>query len=141
MPKNIEEYMSFYGIKHDKKKAIFFKAVHSTKEGYVSDYDPQVKYMVGESISIDCDSDIYEECSYGIHIAHLNWCLDFGRSWANLAIIEVEADIEKIVLPLASSGKVRTSKIKVLREVPITECGVYGKILANRMKNSKKENE
>ncbi len=141
MPKNIEEYMAFYGIKHDKKKAIFYKAVHSTKEGYVSDYDSRVKYVVGESISIDCDPDIYEECSYGIHIAHLNWCLDFGRSWENLAIIEVEVDIEKIVLPLASIGKVRTSKIKVLREVPLTECGVYGKILANRIKNSKKENE
>ena len=141
MPKNIEEYMSFYGIKHDKKKAIFFKAVHSTKEGYVSDYDSRVKYTIGESISIDCDSDVYEECSYGIHIAHLNWCLDFGRNWENLAIIEVEVDIKNIVLPLTSNGKVRTSKIKVLREVPLTECGVYGRILAKRTKNSKKENE
>ncbi len=28
MPKTIEEYCSFYGIKHDKKTGKFFKAVH-----------------------------------------------------------------------------------------------------------------
>ena len=36
--------------------------------------------------------------------------------------------------PENSNGKVRTSKVKVLRKVPIEKCGVYGKILANNKK-------
>ena len=133
MPKTIAEFMSFYGIKHDKNKAVFFKAVHRFEEGYVSDYDQTFKYQIGEIIHENCDPDIGEDCSYGIHIAHLTWCLDFGRDWSNLAIIAVETDISKIVLPINTNGKVRTSEIKVLHEVPLETCGIFGKILAKRL--------
>lgn len=154
MPKNIEEFMSFYGIKHDKKKAIFFKAVHKVTEppeenfnetnkicsvnvSYVSDHDSDFVYPIGEIVKEDCDPNTWDDCSYGIHIAHRSWCLDFGRDWRDLAIIEVETDIDKIILPNNSTGKVRTSEVKVLREVPLEECGVYGKILAKRNKEDK----
>ena len=30
------------------------------------------------------------------------------------------------------NGKVRTSEAKVIREVPLEECGLFGKILARR---------
>lgn len=80
----------------------------------------------------DCDPDVTDACSNGIHISHLNWALNFGRSWADMAIIEVETKIDDIVLPEGSDGKVRTSCVKVLREVPLEECGVFGKILTKR---------
>ena len=137
MPRNIEEFMSFYGIKHDKKKAIFFKAVHHTEKGYISDHDPDFMYPIGEVVKNECDPRVYDDCSYGIHIAHRSWCLDFGRNWSDLAIIEVETDIDKIVLPNGSTGKVRTSEVKVLREIPLEECGVFGKILSKRTKEDK----
>ncbi|MDD2954028.1 MAG: hypothetical protein PHC95_12845, partial [Parabacteroides sp.] len=138
MPKNIEEFMSFYNIKHDKKKAIFFKAVHHSEEGYVSDHDSDIKYPIGELVRESCDPDTRDDCSYGIHIAHRSWCLDFGRQWEDLAIIEVETDIDKIILPNGTNGKVRTSEVKVLREIPLEECGVYRKILAKRIKEENK---
>lgn len=137
MPRNIEEFMSFYGIKHDKKKAIFFKAVHHTEKGYISDHDPDFMYPISEVVKNECDPRVYDDCSYGIHIAHRSWCLDFGRNWSDLAIIEVETDIDKIVLPNGSTGKVRTSEVKVLREIPLEECGVFGKILSKRTKEDK----
>ena len=49
-----------------------------------------------------------------------------------IGTIECEVKIDDIVMPTNTDGKVRTSKIKVIREVPLEECGVYGKILAKK---------
>ena len=136
-PRNIEEYMAFYGIKHTKTKAIFFKAVHKKNDFYVSDKDSSFEYHIGKSAKCedDLNTDINEECGSGIHIAHLDWCLNYGRNWNDLAILECEAAIKDIIVPLYGNGKVRVDKVKVLREVPLEECGVYGKILAKRRKS------
>ena len=134
MPKCIEDFMNFYNIKHDKKKAKFFKAVHKDAHGYFSDYNREFRYQIGATIKEECDTNAVRNCSYGIHIAHRAWALDFGRDWSDLAIIEVETDIDKIVMPEMTDGKVRTSEITVLREVPLEECGIFGKIIAKRLK-------
>jgi hypothetical protein len=149
-PKTIHEYLDFFGIKHDKKTAVLYKAVHKildetaelyadqqmldgiSQYKYCSDRDADFQYCIGETIRENCNPDTNEDCSYGIYIAHLAWALDFGNGWSDLAILEVEADIDKIVLPKCGNGKVRTSEVKVLREIPLEECGVYGKILARR---------
>ena len=134
MPKTIHEFMDFYGIKHTKTKAIFYKAVRKTLDGHlISDYDSNFEYKIGELKTEKCDTNTDVECSFGIHISHLDWALKFGCNWHNLAIIECEVKISDIVVPKNTDGKVRTSKIKVIREVPLEECGVYGKILARRI--------
>ncbi len=133
-PKTIHEFMDFYGIKHDKKKAIFYKAVHKKDGKYISDYNDYFAYGIDKIIKEECDPDTDKNCSYGIHISHLNWALKYGDMWDDLAILELETDIDKIVLPKNSDGKARTSEVKVLREVPLEECGIYGKILAKRKK-------
>ena len=134
MPKTIEEYCSFYGIKHDKKKGKFFKAVRKTDDGkYISDRDNDFEYKIGYKAKADSlDTDVIEDCGHGIHIAHLGWCIDYGRDWRNLAILEVEADLDKIIVPKGCPGKIRCLEVDVIREVPLEECGVYGKILAKR---------
>ncbi len=134
MPKNIEDFMNFYNIKHTKTKGLFFKAVHKKNDEYVSDYNQNFKYEVGKIIKEECDSNVKEECSKGIHISSLQFALDFGCCWNDLAILECETKINDIVLPEDSDGKVRTSRIKVIREVPLSECGVYGKIIEKRLK-------
>jgi hypothetical protein len=149
-PKTIHEYLDFFGIKHDKKTAVLYKAVHKTLPAtaelyadqqmldsilqykYCSDRDADFQYYIGKIIHENCNPDTEEDCSYGIHISHLAWALNFGCNWSDLAILEVEADIDKIVLPKRGNGKVRTSEVKVLREIPLEECGIYGKILARR---------
>ena len=119
-----------------KKKATLYKAVHKIESEngcrYVSDYNPDFIYQIGAVIKEDCDQDVSVPCSFGIHISHLNWALCFGSDFKDLAVLEIETDIDNIVLPLRSEGKVRTSEIKVLREIPLEECGAYGKILAKR---------
>lgn len=131
-PKSIIEFLNFYGIRHSKTKAIMYKAVRKTETGYVSDYDNSFCYEIGKIKKETCDDNVFNVCSNGIHIAHLNWALSFGRDWKDLAILEVESKISDIVLPVESDGKVRTCQIKVLRELPLEECGLYGKIIARR---------
>ena len=133
MPKNIKEFMNLYGIKHGKRTAIFYKAVHKQDDEYVSDFNRNFKYEISKLITEpECSVDITDVCGKGIHISHLNGALNYGSNWKNLAILELEVKIKDIVMPINSDGKVRTSKVKVIREVPLSECGLYGKILERR---------
>ena len=132
MPKSLEDFMNFYGIKHTKTKGTFYKAVRKINNKYVSNYDSNFTYEIGKTKAERLDENTDRECSFGIHISSLQFALNFGSDWSNLAILEVESKLADIVLPQNSNGKVRTSKIKVIREVPLSECGVYGKILEKR---------
>ncbi len=134
-PKSIHQFMDFYGIKHTKTKAVFYKAVHRRGNKYFADYNNDFTYEVGKTATeLNIDTDINEDCGKGIHISTLNFALEFGKNWKDLVILEVETKIDNIVLPKNSEGKVRTDKVKVLREIPLEECGLYGKILAKRRK-------
>ena len=134
MPKTIEEYCSFYNIKHDKKKGRFFKCVHKRDGKYFSDQNVCFEYVIGKKSKADyLDDDITEDCGHGIHIAYLEWALNYGRKWKDLAILEVEAKLDSIILPADCPGKVRCLEVDVIREVPLEECGLYGKIIARRI--------
>ncbi len=137
MPKNIFKFMDFYGIKHTKTKATFYKSVHKTSGGiYFSDHNQDYVYELGQTYKEECDTEVTQDCGRGLHIAHLDWALKFGCGWSDLAILEVETKISDIVMPKNTDGKVRTSSLKVLREVPLEECGVLGKILSKRQERN-----
>lgn len=137
-PKNVHEYVDFYGLPHTKKYGTFYKAVHKVDGKYISDYDCRFKYEVGKTAKSEyLDTDVSELCGKGIHVAYLQWVLDFGAEWDNLAILEVKAKPDNVIVP-PNAGKVRVDEVKVIREVPLEECGLYGKILANRRKKNVK---
>ena len=154
MPRNIEEFMNFYGIEHDKTTALFYKAVHKrtigtlyvdgkefhSKYEYISDYDAGFKYEIGKKVTSNgFDDDAEEHYGKGIHISHKSWALDFGKNWGDLALLEVKVKIKDILLPKYSDGKVRAPKVEVIREVPLEECGLFGQILLKR-RNSYEQN-
>ena len=132
-PCSIDEYVDFYGIENSNGKAQLFKAVRKRDGLYRSDWDSDFVYTIGKSVVADgfC-TDPNEDCGHGIHMAYLNWCLVYGSSWPDLAILEVEVDMSTVVVPRYGSGKVRAPSCKVIREVPLEECGLYGKVLAKR---------
>ena len=139
MPRNIEEFMNFYGIEHDKTTAIFYKAVHKRRTGtlytYISDFDRLFKYEIGKKIaSYGFNNDTGESCGRGIHISNKSWALNYGRNWEDLALLEVKVKIKDILLPKHSDGKVRAPKVEIIREVPFEECGALGQILLKRRK-------
>ena len=141
-PSTIEEWADSNGIKIENGKIRLYKAVHKLRNGlYVSDWSPDFVYKVGE---IACSNGFTyspeENCGCGIHMATASWACKYGRFWDDLALLELEADVEKIVVPLYEVGKVRAPKAKVLREVPLEEAGVIGKMLAKRKANNKISN-
>lgn len=135
-PETIQEFMNFYGVTHDETNATFYKVVRKICGKYVSNHRSDFEYVIGEYKSEKCDPDITKNCAPGIHIAPLDKALKLGKDWDNIAVLEVETNISDIILPKEHDGKVRTSKVKVIREVPLNECGILGKMVADR--NTKK---
>lgn len=135
-PRTVTEYLDYYGIKHGNNTRLY-KAVHKRKGKYYSDYDSEFEYVIGETKAVNTlNTDTSEDCGEGIHMAYLGWCLEYGKDWGDLAILEVEAEVEGIILPEDNPGKVRAKSVKVLREIPLEECGVFGKILAKKRRNA-----
>ena len=42
-------------------------------------------------------------------------CVDYGKDWSDLAIIEVEVEAGGIIVPTSGCGKVRAAKVKLIR--------------------------
>ena len=135
-PKTAKEYVDFYGLESDGTTVKLYKAVHKRNGVFESDNNRAFKYVVGEEAVADrLDTNPNENCGHGIHAAHKAWCIDYGRCWEDLAILEVEMALDGLVVPINGPGKVRADKCKVLREVPLSECGLYGKILDRQRGN------
>ncbi len=133
-PSSIDEYIGFYGIETDGNKVKLFKAVHFDGENYFSSADPTFIYTIGETVKPTnrFNGNPIHDCGAGIHLAYKAWAVDYGQRWDDLAILELEAEKCDILVPLYGNGKVRAKKAKVLREVPLEECGLLGKMIANR---------
>jgi len=102
-------------------KAILYKAVHKDGDIYRSDKDSSFTYKIGGKATENCDPLKGKSCSYGLHVSHKKWAIDFGKSWKDMALLECEVPIRKIVVSEDCDGKVRTSELKVIREVPKEE--------------------
>ena len=133
-PSTIREFIdSIGGLEETEKTVRLFKAVHKRNDIYFSDNDESFRYVIGEIAEADgLSEDPEEDCGHGIHMADKSWCVAYGHEWRDLAIIEVEAEKDGIVVPLYGVGKVRARSVKVIREVPLEECGILGKQLAKR---------
>jgi hypothetical protein len=114
-------FEKFYPVEKNGKKVKLYKAVHKKNEEYVSEYNNNFKYIIGEEKTEQCDKRTEQSCSNGIHLSILNWAVLFGKKWVDMAILECETDIKDIVVSEDCDGKVRTSKCKVIREVPKSE--------------------
>lgn len=115
------------------KDRIYYKCVHKDKEGrYYSHWDNTFTYTIGETVlpEYELDTELTSECGPGIHVATIEWALEsYYLIDKDMAILEVEVPEDaEIVVPYTSTGKLRASKVKVLREVPIEECGLLGEI-------------
>ena len=134
-PQNIDEYIETYELENDGETVRLFKAVHKQNGKYMADW-AQFEYIIGEVAEADSlDEDVNKDCGHGIHMAYKEWCVSYGANWTDLAILELETEIKGVIVPIGGAGKVRAAKAKVIREVPLEECGLYGKILARKVAN------
>ena len=136
-PKNIEEYIDYYGLIATATTIKLYKAVHFCGGVYRSDYNHEFFYPIGDVVTPDngFNESVRIKCGAGIHLAYKEWAIDYGAYWSDLAILECECEKSDVLVPLCGDGKVRARKAKVLREVPLEECGALGKIIAKRRVN------
>ena len=132
-PRNISEYIDFYNITRSENNVLLYKAVHKKDGRFLSDHNNNFEYIIGGiAVADKLTTRIDEICGHGIHMAYKEWCVDYGRDWDDLAILEVEADISEIVVPVNGNGKIRAKQAKIIREIPVEECGISGKIYAKK---------
>lgn len=113
---------------------IYYKCVFKNSKGiYRSLYNPSFTYKIGETVLPDAyNNDPTEMCGAGIHIASAEWALDHYYSDSTTVLLEVEVPEDaEIVVPYRTDGKLRASKVKVLREVPVEELGAVGLFFKN----------
>ena len=135
-PDNITDWASANGITITEGKIRLYKAVHKRDGKYVADWDNDFIYTIGVVAEANgFTTDPAEARGQGIHMATLGWSATYGRDWGDIALLELEADADEIVVPLYETGKVRAPKALVIREVPLEEAGIMGKILAKRRTN------
>ena len=139
----IDSYINYFGIKEKQDKIILYKAVRKDDHGVLTSYyDSEFKYEIGKTAhqaNINTDTD--EACGVGLHVSTADFAL---RNYANredFVIIECEVPKDKTVVYRFSDGKIRTSELRVLREVPFEELGAYGRIVAKKRKEGGEENE
>ena len=137
-PSNIDEYIDFHGLDANGTTVKLYKAVHFYNGTYHADYDCKFIYTIGDIATPDngFSGSVLSNCGAGIHLAHMAWAINYGANWSDLAVLECECEKSDVLVPLYGDGKVRARKAKVLREVPLEECGLLGKIIAKRRANN-----
>ena len=132
-PDNITDWAGANGIAITEGKIRLYKAVHKRDGKYVADWDNDFIYTIGAVAEANgFTTDPAEDCGRGIHMATLAWAVHYGNGWSDIALLELEADASEVVVPLYETNKVRAPKALVIREVPLGEAGIMGKILARR---------
>ena len=111
------EYQQLYPVEKKGKKVLLYKAVHKKDGRYFSDNTKDFEYSIGEVKEHECAPKEDSSCATGLHIAHRSWAYSFGFSWSDRALLECEVDPKDIVVSADCDGKVRTKRLKVLREV------------------------
>ena len=133
-PDNITAWADGNNIPIIDGKIKLYKAVHKRNTVYVSDWDRDFFYEIGEmAVANGFTVEPEEDCGQGIHMATASWACAYAQKWDDIALLELEADAAEIVVPLYETGKVRAPKAKVLREVPLEEAGLLGKMIAKRL--------
>jgi hypothetical protein len=108
---------------------IYYKCVHKKNNRYYSIYDENYEYKIGElAIPDDYRPEPSWSCGQGIHVATLEWALSNYFTSKNCAILEVRVPEDaELVAPYTSNGKLRASKVEILRKVSLDELGELGK--------------
>ena len=90
----------------------------------VGPYNGGIKYEQGKSVSVDdANTDDTEQCAAGINIATLDWCMMNWQEGYRILIVEfTAADIACI--PIATDGKFRVHRCKVVGEKDLKEIGL-----------------
>ena len=107
-------------LKEQTGKIRAYKLTNSADEGQ---YYGGVKYVLGKTLQEKADTDDNVHCSYGISLATLDWCMKEWQEGCKIKVCEfTPKDIAAI--PIATDGKFRVHKCKVIKEVDLKKIGL-----------------
>ena len=122
----INPYMTtpLFLLKDQIGKIRAYKLVDSEQEG---PYQGGIVYKIGKTVSVkNACTDINQQCAPGISLATLDWCIKDWREGYKILIAEFTSkDIAAI--PIATDGKFRVSKCKIVGEKNLKEIGLKGR--------------
>jgi hypothetical protein len=84
----------------------------------------KLTYGIGDVVGVDnADTDDTQLCGAGINVATLDWCMrEWIKRW-HILIVEFEAS-DIACIPIATDGKIRLHKCKVIGEKDLAELGL-----------------
>lgn len=131
--RDIYEFIISHNIKVTKDKMTLYliTKLENQKHYYSKDrttYNVECNVEKGEKILCDIDK---ENDRIGIHLypkTHVLRHLLNDLNWKNISILEVEIYIKDAICK--SCDEIITSKVTVKKEIPLSECDLYGKVLS-----------
>ena len=114
------EFSKRYPVEIKGKNTLLYKAVHKKDNRYFSENDKDFEYEIGKEYTRKVVKN-NESCGQGLHLAFKGWAVGFGANWEDMVLLECETATKDIYIAPDCDGKVRTKKLKVLREVPKEE--------------------
>jgi len=121
--KGISKYRTtpLYVLQDQVGKIRAYKLVNKKSEG---PYNGGIKYEMNKSYSVnEWDEDEYNQCGAGINLATLDWCMRrWGEGYRILIAEFIAKDI--VCIPIASDGKFRVKKCKIVGEKDLGELGL-----------------
>ena len=82
-----------------------------------------IEYTIGKTIEAKADDNESTQCSYGISVATLDWCMSNWQPGYKIKVVEFSRN-DIACIPIASDGKFRVSKCKVIREKDLKKLGL-----------------
>ncbi|MDD2869629.1 pentapeptide repeat-containing protein [Neomegalonema sp.] len=108
-------------LKEQPGKIRTYKLVNSNGEG---PYNGGIKYEIGKTYQVaDANADINEQCGAGINLATLDWCMKEWREGYKILIAEHTAK-DIACIPIASDGKYRVFRARIVGEKDLKEIGL-----------------
>ena len=107
-------WLAFIGIvPNTKGKARAYKLINSDGEGI---FRGGINYLNATTFQVkEINTDINQQCSYGINLATLQWCI-FNRQDQSNKLLLMEFNIKDAICPLNSDGKFRVKKCQKIGE-------------------------
>ena len=95
------------------------------KNGY-GPYRNEIQYRTGQTYEAEINPDENEQCGAGINLATLPWCMSEWQPGYRILIAEftIKDPATDICIPIASDGKFRVRKCKIVGEKDLKELGL-----------------
>ena len=124
--KNINKYLTtpLYTMLEQTGKIRAYKLVNKDNVG---PFNGGIVYKVGKKYEEkEADTDETKDCSKGLHLATLDWCLREWREGYKILIAEFTKE-DIACIPIGSDGKFRVYRFEVVGEKELKDVGICGK--------------